>query len=137
MTMFDSTLGEEVAADTATPVTDHAYLTVVRIRAADVALYAGAALWATDEDRREFLESQAARKFDELAEAMGCVVITQAEIDALTSFVENVRDLDPTIISGRDPGDRSDVPDMMPLDEFRALQEEAEALMPKAVKVTG
>lgn len=59
-------------------------------------------------------------------------------IDALIGFVEDVRDHKPTIHSGRHKsGDPAwDEDDLMPVDEFTAFQNDAEALVGKKRKVT-
>ena len=72
-----------------------------------------------------------------LAEALGNVAIPQAEHDALTAFVEDVRDDDPNIITGRHNGNRDpqdEMPDLMEADSFRWHQDEAARLIPKPLK---
>lgn len=66
--------------------------------------------------------------------AQRLVAVINNTTEALTAFIEEVRDFKPTVFSGRAPDPQDSLDDMMPLPEFEAFQEDAEALVGKKVR---
>ncbi|MDB6151487.1 MAG: hypothetical protein JWQ44_2935 [Chthoniobacter sp.] len=117
---------------------DRTQFTLAKLRSNDVVEYAGAAVWATDDNRRAYLVDMTVKSLVSAADALGYVVMTQAEHEALLGFVENVRDDTPNIVNHRHGGwsrnPEDETPDLMEVDSFRWHQDEAAKLLPKPPK---
>lgn len=111
---------------------------VAGFAAADLMRSATAAYWAERPQDLPFHANKVTEALRRAADALGYVVMTQAEHDDLMGFVENVRDDTPNIVNHRHSGwsrnPEDEVPDLMEADAFRWHQDEAAKLAPKPPK---